>query len=146
VARDRPDRVVIKPEPGLLDGADPEAVALFREDAVIEDVATWRFFEAAIGPAIRAADPDAVRRIEAHYAFERIDLSRSSFDKPTLIVAGRQDSTVGYRDSWRILDRYPRATFAVLDGAGHNAHVERLDVVLRLLADWLARVDDEDRA
>jgi pimeloyl-ACP methyl ester carboxylesterase len=145
-ARNRPDHVVIKAQPGLLDAAEPEAVAAFREDAVIEDAATWRFFQAAIGPAIRAADPDSVRRIEAHYAFERIDLSRSSFDKPTLIVAGRQDSTVGYRDAWRILDRYPRATFVVLDGAGHNAHVERLDVVLRLLADWLARADDEDRA
>jgi len=145
-ARDLPEHVVIKVEPGLLDAADPGVVAAFRDDAVIEDAATWRFFQAAIGPAIRAADPDAVRRIEANYAFERIGLSWPVFDQPTLIVTGRQDSTVGYRDAWRIVDRYSRATFVVLDGAGHNAHVERIEVVLPLLADWLARVDDEARA
>ncbi|MCI0584326.1 MAG: alpha/beta hydrolase [Chloroflexi bacterium] len=144
--RDRPDRVVIRTEPGLLDAADAEAVAAFREDAVIEDATTWQFFQTALLPAIRAADPDAVRRIEERYAFERIDLAATVFDGPSLVVTGRQDSTVGYRDAWRVLDRYPRAAFAVLDGAGHNAHVERKDVVLSLIADWLARVDDEEPA
>ena len=37
--------------------------------------------------------------------------------EPTLVIAGRQDVTAGYRDAWHILESYPRATFAVLDRA-----------------------------
>ena len=31
------------------------------------------------------------------------------------MLLGRQDSSVGYKDAWSILDNYPRGTFAVLD-------------------------------
>jgi len=36
-----------------------------------------------------------------------------------LIVAGRGDSTVGYSDATELLERHPRATLAVIEGAGH---------------------------
>jgi len=41
------------------------------------------------------------------------------FLAPTLILTGRQDNICGYRDAWEVLELYPRATFAVLDRAGH---------------------------
>jgi pimeloyl-ACP methyl ester carboxylesterase len=41
------------------------------------------------------------------------------FLSPVLILTGRQDSVCGYEAAWRLLEMFPRATFAVLDGAGH---------------------------
>jgi hypothetical protein len=38
---------------------------------------------------------------------------------PTLILAGRQDATVGDAGSWRLLEHDRRASVAVLDRAGH---------------------------
>jgi pimeloyl-ACP methyl ester carboxylesterase len=64
------------------------------------------------------------------------------YANPTLIVAGRQDATVGYAGSWRLLEHYPRATFAVLDRAGHGLPHEQVGLLAALLAEWLDRVDE----
>jgi pimeloyl-ACP methyl ester carboxylesterase len=66
------------------------------------------------------------------------------FEKPALILTGRQDSTVGYQDAWEILAHYPRATFAVLDRAGHFLGIaEQSELVSALIFEWLERVELE---
>jgi pimeloyl-ACP methyl ester carboxylesterase len=64
------------------------------------------------------------------------------FLAPTLIVTGRQDAIVGYRNAWNVLELYPRATFAVLDRAGHILPVEQLGLFASLVDDWLDRVEN----
>ncbi len=64
------------------------------------------------------------------------------FEKPTLILSGRQDSHVDYKDAWTILEKYPRATFAVLDRAGHALGVEQETLFQALLHEWLDRVEE----
>ena len=64
------------------------------------------------------------------------------FEKPTLILTGRQDAHVGYRDGWAILEKYPRATFAVLDRAGHALGVEQVNLFEALVHEWLERVEE----
>jgi pimeloyl-ACP methyl ester carboxylesterase len=139
--RDLPDPRLLYEEPGLLDGTDQAAVD-FREGAVIVDRGSWEYTRSAIAPAVVAADAGAVERIAAHYAFATdLDRDGEPFLGPSLIVAGRQDSTVGYRDAVGILDRFPRATFVVLDAAGHNLQGERPHVLDALVDDWLDRVE-----
>ena len=41
---------------------------------------------------------------------------------------------------WDVLENYPRAAFAVLDGAGHNLQIEKDQVFTALVRDWLNRV------
>ena len=67
------------------------------------------------------------------------------FGKPTLILVGRQDSMVGYHDSWKILENYPRATLAVLDQAGHNLQIEQERVFNTLVGEWLDRVEESTK-
>jgi pimeloyl-ACP methyl ester carboxylesterase len=75
------------------------------------------------------------------YAFAT-DVDRGEpFRGPSLIVAGRQDSIVGYRDAVGLLERFPRASLAVLDAAGHNLAGERSDVLATLVDDWLDRME-----
>jgi len=56
--------------------------------------------------------------------FEAFDFSfreneeASVFEKPSLIVAGLQDSISGYLDAIDLLHRFPRASLSVLDTAG----------------------------
>ena len=64
---------------------------------------------------------------------------RAAFPAPTLIVAGRRDSTAGYADAAELLEHYPRATLAVIEDAGHALMHERPDLLAALLGDWLAR-------
>lgn len=55
---------------------------------------------------------------------------------------GHQDSTVGYKDAFEILDNYTRATFAILDKAGHHLHIEQEDLFNSLVTEWITRVEE----
>lgn len=55
------------------------------------------------------------------------------------MLLGRQDSVVGYKDAWDILDNYPRVTFAVMDRAGHNLQLEQEELFFSLVKEWLIR-------
>ena len=61
---------------------------------------------------------------------------------PALIVTGRQDAVVGYRDAWSIIENFPRATFAVLDRAGHTLEVDQQPLFRALVNEWLDRVEE----
>jgi pimeloyl-ACP methyl ester carboxylesterase len=63
----------------------------------------------------------------------------AAYRGPTLVVAGRQDSTVGCAAAVDLLDEYPRATLAVLDRAGHALPHEQPELLAALLHEWLAR-------
>ena len=73
------------------------------------------------------------------YSFD-LEALTDPFEKPTLILTGRQDTHVGYRDGWNILEKYPRATFAILDRAGHALGVEQAGLLHALIHEWLDRV------
>jgi len=51
----------------------------------------------------------------------RLDLYHGSkpVPAPTIFLLGRQDSPYRYRTYWRLVPTFPRATFALLDGASH---------------------------
>ncbi|MNI47644.1 Alpha/beta hydrolase family protein [compost metagenome] len=66
------------------------------------------------------------------------------FGKPSLILTGRQDSMTGYKDVWKLLDFLPHATFAVLDRAGHNLHLEQEELFKAMAREWLSRVSSEN--
>jgi pimeloyl-ACP methyl ester carboxylesterase len=102
-----------------------------------------------VQPAIEAcaAFVPEMRADPARYAFS-FDLAAAekSFTRPALIIAGRQDTTVGYRDAWGILESYPRATFAVVDRADHVWPVEAPDLLAALVGDWLDRIGKAERS
>ncbi|GAA2856432.1 hypothetical protein GCM10010523_16150 [Paenarthrobacter ilicis] len=50
-----------------------------------------------------------------------------------------QDHVTGYEDGWKLRGHYVRGTYAVLDSAGRNAHLERPELTAALVKDWLAR-------
>jgi pimeloyl-ACP methyl ester carboxylesterase len=71
-----------------------------------------------------------------------VDQLPHPFDQPSLILAGRQDASVGYRDSLKIAANYSRGTVAVLDRAGHGLEVEQETVFSCLVNEWLDRAED----
>jgi pimeloyl-ACP methyl ester carboxylesterase len=57
-------------------------------------------------------------------------------------MAGRQDSVCGYREAMKIIENYPRGTFAVLDRAGHPLAIEQIGLFQALTNEWLNRVEE----
>lgn len=115
----------------------------FDETTVVQTEETHRRVQEEIVPGLALADPAAVERIRQGWAgtFTR-EPEGSAYVGPVLVFTGRQDSSTGYRDAWPLLDHYPHATFAVLDRAGHNGHIEQSVLFNALIEEWLDRVED----
>lgn len=93
-------------------------------------------------PAEKIADDKVLDPIRADP--QRYQLSfplDAKFFAPTLIVCGRHDETVGYRDSLRLLELYPRSTYVVLDCGTHGLPIQEAGVFEALVRDWIVRVD-----
>jgi pimeloyl-ACP methyl ester carboxylesterase len=109
----------------------------FRSYFVVQTPAMLDRYQRYVAPAIPLADQAAMERIGERWELDATE--GPAYPGPTLIVAGRQDSTVGYAAAAGLLDYYPRATLAVLDGAGHALPHEQPRLLAGLLDDWLAR-------
>jgi pimeloyl-ACP methyl ester carboxylesterase len=103
-----------------------------------------RFLEAVV-PAMPLAVASALTRIFEHWQLQDRPEDKQPFTKPVLILAGLQDSSVGYASPWHLLEHYPRATFAVLDRAGRAPPHEQEKLVTALMAEWLDRVQEHRR-
>ena len=83
-----------------------------------------------------------IRSSEEAYSFSfDVDDIPVPFNKPSLILAGRQDCLVGYRDAWKLLRNYQRSSFVVLDMAGHGLQIEQSVLFNALVKEWLGRVE-----
>jgi pimeloyl-ACP methyl ester carboxylesterase len=86
---------------------------------------------------------DMISQAGPGLSFDVDDLS-VPFDHPALILTSRQDSVVGFQDAWSLLEIFPRATYAVLDRAGHFVGlVEQTDLFRSVVGDWLNRLAQE---
>ncbi|MFJ7183733.1 alpha/beta fold hydrolase [Lysinibacillus xylanilyticus] len=87
------------------------------------------------------ADVEFLEKIQKSYSFS-FPVDEISFAKPCLFLLGKQDSMVGYKDAFAILDKYPRAAFTILDKAGHNLQIEQANLFNSLMHEWLDRVEE----
>jgi pimeloyl-ACP methyl ester carboxylesterase len=93
-------------------------------------------------PAIPLVDTECQNRLNENYQFSfNLDDPELCFPKPTLVLLGRFDIEVGYRDTLKVIENYPRATYAILDKAGHGLSWEQPELFTALVKDWLKRVE-----
>jgi pimeloyl-ACP methyl ester carboxylesterase len=102
--------------------------------------------------ARKRANLDVLKTIEAHY--ELRPRPRKIFEKPSLIIVGRQDTRVGFLEALEtgkeirpavgiaLHKQYPRATIAVLDRAGHALPVGSPALFHALVRDWVERMEE----
>lgn len=124
---DREDRrligqVTLVEEEGLLEELAPEEAALFQGNVVVQSRALLDSLRKDVVPALRAADYAFLENVHEQYRFSfEVRRLPQPFEGPALFLMGRHDSSVGYRHAWEVIEQYPRASFVVLDRAGHLA-------------------------
>jgi pimeloyl-ACP methyl ester carboxylesterase len=141
-SRSVPGHDVVRQDADAYDELEPAQREGFDEYFVVRTQATARRYRDHVAPSTALVDEDALGRMFAGW---RVDVGSAPFSAPTLVVAGRRDSVVGYADAAELLEHYPHATLAVLEDAGHALMHERPELLAALLGDWLdrARPDDE---
>jgi pimeloyl-ACP methyl ester carboxylesterase len=130
------------PEHRAVVGSDELGDDVFRSYFVIQSPEMLERYERHVAPAAALVDQAALERLG-----ERWELPPErgpAYAGPTLIVAGRLDSTVGYAAAVDLVDHYPHASLAVVDDAGHALPHEQPDLLRALVAEWLARVERSD--
>jgi pimeloyl-ACP methyl ester carboxylesterase len=133
--------------PGLRDVPEHRVVAgsgeigddVFRSYFVVQTPEMLERYERYVAPAAALVDQAALERIGERW--ELAPHHGPAYAGPTLIVAGRLDSTVGYAAAADLVDHYPHASFAVVDDAGHALPHEKPVLLRALVADWLVRVE-----
>jgi pimeloyl-ACP methyl ester carboxylesterase len=142
--RTLPAKCVLAREDKFLEEIDPQVREGFEEVAVVQTQSHWNRYVKEIIPGVNVADTQFLERLQpAVDAFSfNVDELSEKYEKPTLILTGRQDHWVGYQDAWTILENYPRATFAVLDRAGHALQMEQSNLFDALVHEWLDRVEE----
>lgn len=135
-SRDVPDHDVVHQDADAHDELEPAQRAGFDEYFVVRTAATARRYRDHVLPGTRLVDEGALGRI---FSAWRVDVGSQAFTAPTLIVAGRRDSVVGYADAIELLERYPQASLAVVEDAGHALMHERPELLAAILRDWLDR-------
>lgn len=136
--------VFVKDTELLAQIAPGEQKRLFERTMVVQDARRWGRFQQDIVPGMRSKNKAFIERFQTSgYAFSfDVDRLEHPFAQPSLILSGRQDTLVGYQDMLRIVDSYPRGSFAVLDRAGHGLEVEQESIFNSVVNEWLDRVEE----
>jgi pimeloyl-ACP methyl ester carboxylesterase len=116
--------------------------AEFQGYFTVQTAETLDRYERYVEPAGRLVDMFALERIGERWELTDPIHAEAPYRRPTLLLTGRQDSTVGYAATWELLGQYPRATFAVLDRAGHALPHEQPELLGALVTEWLGRVHE----
>lgn len=111
----------------------------FMDYAVVATTKTWERYKSEIMPGLKDADIDFVNTYQKDgygFSFEA-SLKDINFNKPIVVLTGKQDNCVGYEDTWGLVKHLPRLTFLCLDKAGHNLQIENKLLFDLHFHDWL---------
>ncbi|MCP4808774.1 MAG: alpha/beta hydrolase [Proteobacteria bacterium] len=90
---------------------------------------------------IAADEPFSIRALLAHLAAIRSHDSvpfLPAVDVPTLVMAGRDDRLVPWRNSVFLADRIPAAEFVLVEDCGHNIETEQPQLMARRVTEFVA--------
>lgn len=138
-----PEHVVLSKDPNLHSYDYEKNIRQFKDMAVVESKRNYDRYKNEILSAVYAASHDFLKNLKSkEYEFS-FDLYKDNkkFDKPSLVLLGKQDSCVGYKDFLNVYDNFTRATVSILDKSGHNLQIEQENLFNSLVKEWLERVN-----
>ncbi|MEN1937800.1 alpha/beta hydrolase [Paenibacillus sp. 102] len=135
-----PNSNLIKSDDTFLNSLPLDERRDFCELAVIANEYTYNRYKEEIKPGLTVADDKFIGILQKNYSLT-FPLNERKYVNPVLVLAGRQDIVVGYKDLLEVIEDYPRATFAVLDMSGHNLQIEQPELFEGLVKEWLVRVN-----
>ena len=114
-----------------------EDYASFTYMNVILTKPVWEKYKIDIMPALAAQDRHFLDEVlDGAYSFD-VDVMEKPFTKPCLILVGKQDTEVGFKDQYGLLKVYPNATYCAINRAGHNLQIEQPEMFRSIVKSWL---------
>jgi pimeloyl-ACP methyl ester carboxylesterase len=140
--RSLPKKIVFTKDEALLNGLDSDIRKAFETLIIYQNKENLSYFLNEIQPGRLLANKSFLMsnwRETGYFLSEEPFNDVSKLSQPALIILGKQDSICGYKDHFYLLEKFPNATFAILDQAGHMIQIEKRKIVQGLIEDWLIR-------
>jgi pimeloyl-ACP methyl ester carboxylesterase len=140
--RSLPKKIVFTKDEALLNGLDSDIRKAFETLIIYQNKENLSYFLNEIQPGRLLANKSFLMsnwRETGYFLSEEPFNDVSKLPQPALIILGKQDSICGYKDHFYLLEKFPNATFAILDQAGHMIQIEKRKIVQGLIKDWLIR-------
>ena len=143
--RNLPSKQVILENPEFMKTLSAKDYEMYESIAVVQDEKTFNHFQKFVIPGLEAANQPFSEKLQnTGYGFTfEAEMASKIFEKPVLFLNGRQDTSVGYKDAWGIMDLFPRGTYVALDRAGHSLESEQDVLVEALMKEWLFRCSEK---
>lgn len=137
---------VLEKDEELLNSLSEEDRGYLTGINVVQTQKVWDRFREDVLPGLQAADYSFLENTLSQQVPYKVNVDQieKPYRQPTLFVMGRQDCAVGYRDHWQLIENFPRASFVILDKAGHNLQIEQEVLFTALVKEWLDRVHAEN--
>jgi len=137
-------KVVLYKDEEFLSELTKEEKESFQSMHVVLNKENWERYNKEIYHSVKSADANFLRYLMMKgYDFSYdVDKLERPFEKPTTFIMGYQDGVVGFKDALRILDNFKRASFIVLDRAGHNVQIEQVKLFNEIVVEWIDRVNE----
>jgi pimeloyl-ACP methyl ester carboxylesterase len=135
--------VLVRDEAAVRDLQAREMNGAFENALVLQDELALERWRENVSPSVSLTDRGFLERLSVNrgFTFDVDDLPQP-FERPALFLLGRQDHIVGFQSALELIGNYPRATFAILDAAGHFlGGVEQVALSRVLISEWLDRVE-----
>jgi pimeloyl-ACP methyl ester carboxylesterase len=138
---------VLEKDDVFLNSLSEEERQYFAGINVVQNKRVWEKFKEDILPGLKAADYAFLENSLGQHVPYRVNVDQieKPYQQPTLFVMGRQDCAVGYHDHWQLIENFSRASFVILDKAGHNLQIEQDVLFNAMVKEWLDRVQAEKR-
>ncbi|HEX2993252.1 MAG TPA: alpha/beta fold hydrolase, partial [Anaerolineales bacterium] len=136
---------VLEKDEAFVNSLSEENRKYFEGINVVQTRRVWERFNEDVLPGLKVADYAFLENCLGQHVPYTVDVDRveKPYPQPVLFVMGRQDSMVGYHDHWQLIENFPRASFVILDKAGHNLQIEQDILFGALVKEWLDRVQAE---
>ncbi|WP_370044201.1 alpha/beta fold hydrolase [Lysinibacillus sp. RC79] len=136
-----PEQSIVLSDKEFLSTLTKEELEDFSSHLVVLDEYNCHRYTNEVLAGCEIANMEFLEKVQKSYGFS-FAVDELTFDKPSLFLLGKQDSIVGYKDAFAILDKFPRAAFTILDKAGHNLQIEQANLFNSLMLEWLDRVKE----
>ena len=128
---------VVQKDDALLDSLSKEECESFTEMNAVLTREVWNRYKDFLMPALACADWKFLGHVlDGKFSFD-VDKLEKPCEIPTLIIAGKQDSVVGYKDQYDLMKVYPNSTYCTIENAGHNLQIEQPEMFESIVKSWL---------
>ncbi len=137
--RDLPEHKLMIDDSKTITYDDKEEFDEYLEFAVVATQATFNRYKSDLVPGFDNATSDKLDIIRE----DNYDLSVEpyesivTYDKSTMILVGKQDATVGYKDVMRFDSKFSNLSINMINGAGHALQYEQESIFNDLTLNWL---------